>query len=70
MVKELLIEESNVQPVASPVTVCGDLHGQFPDLLRLFEVGGEIPSTSYIFMVRVHRTGTSSVLLSDPSFLG
>jgi serine/threonine-protein phosphatase 6 catalytic subunit len=26
-VKELLIEESNVQPVQAPVTICGDIHG-------------------------------------------
>ncbi|WIA30754.1 hypothetical protein OEZ86_000817 [Tetradesmus obliquus] len=49
-VKEILVEESNVQPVHGPVTVCGDIHGQFHDLLRLFETGGEVPSTSYIFM--------------------
>lgn len=28
MVCELLLEESNVQPVSTPVTVCGDIHGQ------------------------------------------
>jgi len=50
MVKEILMEESNVQPVNSPVTVCGDIHGQFYDLLELFRKGGEIPATSYIFM--------------------
>ncbi|KAL0089694.1 Metallo-dependent phosphatase [Phycomyces blakesleeanus] len=50
MVKELLMEESNIQPVQSPVTVCGDIHGQFYDLLELFRVGGDIENTNYIFM--------------------
>ena len=54
-VKELLLEESTVQPVAGPVTVCGDIHGQFHDLLELFRTGGECPDTSYIFMVSVAR---------------
>mmetsp|Transcript_24965 Transcript_24965/g.44472 ORF Transcript_24965/g.44472 Transcript_24965/m.44472 type:complete len:306 (-) Transcript_24965:60-977(-) len=49
-VKEILVEESNVQPVNSPVTVCGDIHGQFHDLLRLFDTGGEVPTTNYVFM--------------------
>ncbi|SPO45920.1 probable serine/threonine protein phosphatase ppe1 [Moesziomyces antarcticus] len=50
MVRGILMEESNIQPVSSPVTVCGDIHGQFWDLLELFRVGGEPPDTSYVFM--------------------
>lgn len=49
-VKEVLVEENNVQPVSAPVTVCGDTHGQFYDLLKIFTVGGELPTTNYIFM--------------------
>ncbi|GKD18343.1 phytochrome-associated serine/threonine-protein phosphatase 3 isoform X2 [Tanacetum coccineum] len=49
-VKDILIEESNVQPVNSPVTVCGDIHGQFHDLMKLFQTGGHVPDTNYIFM--------------------
>ncbi|CAL8578592.1 sporulation-induced protein [Xanthoria parietina] len=42
--KELLMEESNIQPVTTPVTICGDLHGQFYDVLELFRVAGGVPS--------------------------
>jgi len=49
-VKEILVEESNVQPVPAPVTVCGDIHGQFHDLMELFNQGGQVPTTNYIFM--------------------
>ncbi|KAI9148606.1 Protein phosphatase methylesterase 1 [Blastocladiella emersonii ATCC 22665] len=50
IVKGLLMEESNIQPVCTPVTICGDIHGQFYDLMELFRVGGEVPTTNYIFM--------------------
>jgi len=50
LVKSYLLEESNVQPVSSPVTICGDIHGQFFDLLELFRTGTELPETNYIFM--------------------
>ena len=62
-VKELLIEEANVQPVFSPVTVCGDIHGQFFDLLELFRTGGEIPYSKYIFMVcKLHLTPSNPLM--------
>ncbi|GMS91847.1 hypothetical protein PENTCL1PPCAC_14022 [Pristionchus entomophagus] len=48
--KEILEKESNVQEVQCPVTVCGDVHGQFHDLMELFSMGGKSPDTNYLFM--------------------
>ena len=48
--KEILTKESNVQAVSAPVTVCGDIHGQFYDLSELFRIGGQCPETNYLFM--------------------
>jgi len=47
---EILMEESNVQRVDAPVTICGDIHGQFYDLKELFKVGDDCPDTNYLFL--------------------
>lgn len=59
--KEMLIEEPNVVPVAAPVTVCGDIHGQFFDLLELLRLAGGPPETSYIFIGDFVDRGHNSV---------
>ena len=50
-VKEVLFEESNVQETPAPTIICGDIHGQFYDVLELFNVGGDLPQSRYIFIV-------------------
>jgi serine/threonine-protein phosphatase 2A catalytic subunit len=48
--KEILINESNVVSMRAPVTICGDIHGQFHDLIELFRIGGHLPDQNYLFM--------------------
>jgi hypothetical protein len=60
-VKNILMEEANVQLVRAPVTICGDIHGQFYDLLELFKTGGDIPGTNYVFMGDFVDRGHNSV---------
>jgi len=50
LAREILQEESNVTPVRVPVTVSGDIHGQFHDLVELFRIGGFLPDTNYLFL--------------------
>ena len=60
-VKEILIDEANVQRVKSPVSVVGNIHGQFLDLKEMFRVGGKIPDTNYLFLGDYVNRGTQSV---------
>ena len=48
--RDILSLEMNVLTLSSPITLCGDLHGQLPDVLELLRVGGSPPETSYLFM--------------------
>ena len=59
--KEIFIEESNVQIIDAPITICGDIHGQFDDLTELFTKGGKCPETNYLFMGDFVDRGFNSV---------
>ncbi|KAK3175671.1 sporulation-induced protein [Lecanicillium sp. MT-2017a] len=66
-VKEILMEESNIQPVCTPVTVCGDIHGQFYDLLELFRVAGGMPGETDVQEPKTSTTIITSDDIEPPS---
>ncbi|KAH0536397.1 sporulation-induced protein [Glutinoglossum americanum] len=67
IVKECLMEESNIQPVRTPVTVCGDIHGQFYDLLELFRVAGGMPHSTDVAPPTVPTRVITSDDIEPPS---
>jgi serine/threonine-protein phosphatase PP1 catalytic subunit len=42
--------ESTLLRLDAPMKIVGDIHGQYSDLLRLFELGGFPPETKYLFL--------------------
>jgi len=60
--REILSKEDNIKRVNPPVTIAGDIHGQFYDLNELFKIGGECPDTNYIFMGNLIGKGDNCVV--------
>lgn len=48
--KTMLLSTPNIMTIHSPITVVGDIHGQYHDLLEIFKIGGPPPNTNYLFL--------------------
>lgn len=47
---DIMILESNIRRISRNVTVVGDIHGQFSDLLHIFQAYGSPEHNSYVFL--------------------
>ena len=58
---DLFKDEPNLLKLNDPITVVGDIHGQYYDLVKLLEVGGAPGDTQYIFLGDYVDRGSFSV---------
>jgi serine/threonine-protein phosphatase PP1 catalytic subunit len=59
--KVIFMEQPVFIELESPINICGDTHGQFYDLLRLFDCGGEPPKANYLFLGDYVDRGKNSI---------
>ena len=48
--KEIFLSQPVLLELEAPIKICGDIHGQFYDLLRILEFGGYPPDSNYLFL--------------------
>jgi serine/threonine-protein phosphatase PP1 catalytic subunit len=61
LASSIFIDEPSLLDLRAPLTICGDIHGQFHDLLRIFANCGSLPQTRYLFLGDYVDRGLQSI---------
>ena len=59
--KKIFGQQDALLNLSSPIKVCGDIHGQFYDVLRLFGFNGYPPNSNYLFLGDYVDRGKQSI---------
>nr|UXY87656.1 serine/threonine protein phosphatase type 1 alpha [Cryptomonas curvata] len=59
--KKIFLEQEVLLELESPIKVCGDIHGQYYDLIRIFQFNGFPPQSRYLFLGDYVDRGKQSV---------
>jgi len=59
--RSVVLSQPPLLELTAPVKICGDLHGQYRDLVRIFEIGGFPPDSNYLFLGDYVDRGKQSI---------
>ncbi|KAJ5515247.1 hypothetical protein N7527_006807 [Penicillium freii] len=66
LAREVLLSEPTLLELPAPINVVGDIHGQYADLIRIFQTCGSPPKSNYLFLgnyIGRGKRGLETILL-------